>query len=523
MKKAIVSLLSLGLLITACSVPTPTATASAPAASPSPETPTLPSTAVVTPIASASGPDPLDTPWDDRSIFHAGLIESQQDTLNKLEGASVYHIEFNIQDSIYQIDGHQDVRYTNTEEVDLNEVQFRLFPNVLGGKMDVSHVTVDGQEITPEFGLENSLMIVRLRAALEPRQSVEISMDFAITVPQVVESNYGLLAYSDNVLALAHAYPMISVYDDEGWNAEIPPEQGDVTYADAAFYIVKVSAPKDLTLVTTGKEIRREAAGQNQALYVANGPARDFYLAASPEYKETSKTFGEVTIRSYAPASLASGSELAIDVAGRAIEDFSQRYAPYPYTEFDIVSTPTLALGIEYPGMIAITSRIYNMSEELRGTPMSIYMESTVAHEVAHQWFYALVGDDQLDDPWLDESLAQFVTLQYYEDEQGPQGAEGFRQSLEGRWDRVQRAEIPIGLPVASYRDAEYGAIVYGRGALFIDELRKKLGTEKFDAFLKEYTETLSWGIATPEILQSLAEKHCGCELDDMFAEWVYP
>ena len=308
-----------------------------------------------------------------------------------------------------------------------NEVQFRLFPNILGGQMDVSNVGVDGQSITPRFELENSLMIVSLSAELEPGQSIVISMDFAVTVPQDVELNYGVLAYYDDVLALAHAYPIICVYDDEGWNAEFPPQDGDVTYVDTSFYIVKITAPKDLTLVTTGREIRRDEAGQTQAVYVANGPARDFYLTASPTYEEISKTFADVTIRSYAQAESEAGAQMALDVAAKSIDVFSRRYAAYPYTELDIVSTPTLALGIEYPGMIAITARIYDVAGEYRGAPTSIYMESTVAHEVGHQWFYALVGDDQLDDPWLDESLTQFITLQYYEDQYGVQGADGFQ------------------------------------------------------------------------------------------------
>jgi aminopeptidase N len=334
--------------------------------------------------------------------------------------------------------------------------------------------------------------------------------------------NYGVLAYFDNVLTLAHAYPMIAVYDDEGWNAEIPPQSGDVTYADASFFLVKVSAPKDLTLVTSGREISRDEAEQVQTLSVANGPARDFYLAASPDYEEISQTLGEVTIHSYGPPGFEDGTQMALDVAARAIAGFSARYAPFPYTEFDIVATPTLALGIEYPGIIAITQRIYEVDQNVRGTPASVYMESTVAHEVGHQWFYNLVGDDQLDDPWLDESLTQFATLQYYADEYGAQGEQGYRSSLEGRWESVGRADIPVGLPVAEYSGQEYSAIVYGRGALFFVALREEMGTETFDAFLKEYTETLSWGIATPEYLQSLAEKHCACELDPVFDEWVY-
>lgn len=505
MKRLFALFLSLSLLPASCTSPTPT-----------PDSPTIPPTP--TPVS-----DPMQTPWDDRSIFLDGLVASERSVLNELQGASVYHIEFTIADNLYQLTGTEEVRYTNTENVELNEVQFRLFPNILGGVMTISNLTVDGLPITPEYQLGNSLMIVRFAAPVEVGQSIIIKMDFAVTVPQTLDLNYGVLAYFEGVLALAHAYPMIAVYDDEGWNAEIPPQSGDVTYADAAFYLVRIHAPKGLMLVMSGREVQRGEDGQLQVVTVASGPARDFYLAASTEYQEISQTFGEVTIRSYAPGELRDGAQFALEVASRSIDVFSRRYAPYPYTEFDIVSTPTLALGIEYPGITAITTGIYDVGGDYRGSPSSQFMESTVAHEVGHQWFYNLVGGDQLDDPWLDESLTQFITLQYYADTYGRNGEEGFRAGLEGRWARVNNARIPVGLPVASYQGAEYGAIVYGRGALFFIALREEMGTEAFDTFLKEYTETLSWRISTPEYLHSLAEQKCACELDALFAEWIYP
>jgi len=462
-----------------------------------------------------STPDYLETPWDDRSIFKNGLIQSQQHVLDELNGASVYHLEFTIADDLYEVTGTEEVQYTNTEDVELNEVEFRLFPNILGGEMKISNLTVDGQPITPEYGLENSLMIVRLSTPLEVGKSITLKMGYAVTVPQTVELNYGVLAYSDNVLAFAHAYPMICVYDDEGWNAEIPPQDGDITYGDAAFYVVKVHAPKELTLVTTGSDLSLDEDGQAQALTVASGPARDFYLVASPNFEKISQTFGEVTINSYASKQAKEGAQSALEVASKAIKDYGERYAPYPYTELDFVSTPNLALGIEYPGMIALTTPIYGANNN--------YMEATVAHEVGHQWFYNLVGDDQLDDPWLDESLAQFATLQYFSDEYGNAGEDNFRLSLEGRWQRVDNQKIPIGLPVASYHGAEYGAIVYGRGPLFFLALRDEMGKDTFDAFIRDYTESLSWKISTPQILQSMAEKHCTCDLQGIFDEWVYP
>jgi aminopeptidase N len=75
---------------------------------------------------------------------------------------------------------------------------------------------------------------------------------------------------------------------------------------------------------------------------------------------------------------------------------------------------------------------------------------------------------------------------------------------------------------VASYENQEYSAIVYGRGPLFFVALKEVMGAEVFDRFLKEYTQTFSWKIATPEGMQSLAEEHCSCDLDSIFNEWVY-
>lgn len=500
MKRLVASCLTLSLLILSCKFTSPITS------------PTL-----------TTNLDRIQIPWEDRSIFQSGLVESAQPVLDELSGASVYHINFSISEQIYKITGTEEVRYTNNESVSLNEVHLRLFPNILGGEMRVTNLQADGEPVTPQYELEDNLMIVPLPETLEPMQSIVLQMDFALTVPQEVELNYGVLAYYDNVLALAHAYPMICVYDDEGWNEEIPPQDGDLTYTDASFYLVRVTAPKELTLVTSGRTISSDEDGQIQTMLVADGPARDFFLAASPDYQEVSQTFGEVTIHSYINRDALEGATFALETAADALETFGKRYAPYPYTELDLVSTPNLALGIEYPGAIALTTRIYDAGKGARGSQESAILESTVAHEVGHQFFYNLVGNDQLDDPWLDEALAQFVTLQYYTDLYGNNAGAGFHNYLTRRWARVDFEKIPIGLPVAAYHGSEYGAIVYGRGPLFLEALREKMGASAFDAFLHEYTETLSWGIATPEIFQSLAEKNCACDLDELFEEWVYP
>ncbi|MGW8319698.1 MAG: M1 family aminopeptidase, partial [Candidatus Promineifilaceae bacterium] len=134
---------------------------------------------------------------------------------------------------------------------------------------------------------------------------------------------------------------------------------------------------------------------------------------------------------------------------------------------------------------------------------------------------YNVVGNDQINEPWLDESLTQYVTYLYFVDEYGRAGAAPFEQSFYARWDRVGRADIPIGLPAGDYEDAAYSGIIYGRGPLFFEALANQMGQETFSAFLRDYYEQNKWGITTGEELKALAEAHCACDLSPLFAEWV--
>lgn len=460
-------------------------------------------------------PQPIQTlDAQDLSSFKAGLNPIYHSIVDELSQASLYSIDYVIDDDLYHISGKQSVMYTNTEEEALTEIKFRLFANILGGSMQVSNITVDDEAINPTYELRDSVLRVPLKNALQPDDSISIKMEFEIEVPESVDLNYGVQAYAEDVLALAHAYPMISVYNDEGWNAEIPPQSGDVTFADMSFFVVTVDAPKEVVLVGSGRETSYQENGNRQQVRYEAGPVRDFYLVASPHYQEFVREVDGVTLRFYTEGDYEAGAQEALDFAEESIKIFNTRYAPYPYSELDFVTTPTLALGIEYPGMIAITEWI--MEPEIG------YLEATVAHEVAHQWFYNLVGNDQLDEPWLDESMAQFATLQYYEDRYAEEGRQGFLFELTSRWAYTDNAEIPVGLPVRAYDDYEYSGIVYGRGALFFIELEHEMGEENFDVFMKSYTMNNAWGISTTEKIKLDAEKVCGCDLTSLFKEWIW-
>ena len=498
-------------------VPTPTPVPQATDAA----TPTAAATLAVSPMATPTrtpAPTLLGIAWDDRSPFRSGLIASEQGVLSQLGGASIYQIDLQIADDLLRLDVQQDVRYSNQETEPLNEVYFRLFPNLFGGATEIHAVEVNDQEVRPTYELADSALRVPLSPALQPGEQVVIEITFSVAVPPEGEGNYGIFGLMSDVLALAHFYPMIPAYDDEGWNVEIPSPYGDVVYADSSFYLVRVTAPVALTIVASGVETQRQVTGGRQQITYAGGPMRDFYLVASTEYTVVSERAGETTVNSYAPSDLAEGAQTTLRHAVDALRAFNERFGVYPFTELDIVSTATSALGIEYPGIIAMAMRLYPPKTEYSPA----YLESTLAHEVSHQWFYSAVGNDQLDEPWLDEALAQYSTLLYWRDLYGPPGAEGFRGSLHERWGRVDNADIPVGMPVHAYAGKEYGAIVYGRGPLFVEVLAQEMGQKTFDAFLRDYYETFKWGIATTEGLKQLAESHCNCDLTPLFAEWVY-
>ena len=102
-----------------------------------------------------------------------------------------------------------------------------------------------------------------------------------------------------------------------------------------------------------------------------------------------------------------------------ALQFFNEVIGPYPYSDFVIMATHTDALGVEYPGVIAINQNLFNMESGSTDTQQTKYLNSTVVHEVGHQWFYNLIGNDQVNEPWIDKSTTQFITYLYFRVEAG--------------------------------------------------------------------------------------------------------
>lgn len=476
-------------------------------------TPTAVPTALPAPVSTAVPDD-----WGDRSIYRDGLISSEQGVLDELPGASIYHISVMIGEELTSLQGQERIRYTNQEEQPLEEIYFQLYPNMLGGSVQISAASVNDQPVqaVPESG--NTTLRMPLTSALQPGESCVLQLDFMVNLPTEPGGNYGLLGYMNDILTLDGFYPSIPVHDAQGWHAGPVQPNADTTFNDVSFYRVQVQAPESLVLVSSGIAVESSSQDGWQKVTFAAGPARDFYLTASEKFQVLSTSVGETQVNSYAFKNNTRGAQLALNTAASAITHFSARFGAYPYTEFDVASTSLQgAYGIEYPGMTGINRELYEASDDANFT----ILEATVAHEVGHQWFYNLVGNDQGNEPWLDEAVTQYVTGLYFLDQYGAEGMSNYRASWFSRWDRVEQAGIPIGLEAGDYKGREYGAIVYGRGPLFVAALKEKMGSDAFDALMRDYCQAYHWQISSAAGFRQLAEEHCQCDLTDLFKAWV--
>jgi aminopeptidase N len=145
------------------------------------------------------------------------------------------------------------------------------------------------------------------------------------------------------------------------------------------------------------------------------------------------------------------------------------------------------------------------------------------AHEIAHQWWYAVVGNDVLAHPWQDEALATY-SAQLYMEKHNPvfyQGALSLYRERVADLEAEQGVQ-PIDQSVAELADSPnaYSTIAYLKGDLFFEALREEIGVSAMNAGLQAYYQDFSYRITPPAGLLDSFETACQCELDALYSHW---
>ena len=424
--------------------------------------------------------------------------------------------------------GRLDLRYVNGTGAEVSEIYFRLYPNAEGyaeGEIVVSDVTVDGAPSTPERGVDDTVLRVPLSTPVPSGRAANVTMAFTTDVPTQTGEALDLFSFdpAGGTFALAYWYPLLAGYDPEsGWHRDPLSELGDPLFADSALYDVTLTTPPDLVVVASGVELAAETRdGQTRHRFVT-GPARDFTVVADDDFASVSRNVGGTTVTSYYNPELAEAGAAVLEYGAQALAVYNDLFGAYPYAELDLVGVtmPNWG-GFEFSELVFIENGSYqNLATEY--PPGSL--EFTVAHEVAHQWWYNLVGSNQQTHAFLDEGLTEYTAIVYVERQHGPAAAE--------RWFDLS-VEVGLSFRIAAVGDGvadrsssaftddrDYTNMVYRKGAAGFRALRREIGDAAYFAGLRDYATQTRFTVAVPATLRGAFERASGRDLGPFWRGW---
>jgi hypothetical protein len=461
----------------------------------------------------------LTYPQDPLADYRASLRPSFPIEPAQIAALLQYSISVKIDTANREYTGTMALTWPVSGTAPFYDVYLRLYPNLpqFGGSMKMTGVTVNGLTVNYDYEVDHTAARIRLNNPLRPGSQAVILTSFSGSAPYRPAGTYNIFGQSEDVLSLTNFYPILAGRHADGWALDVASAQGDVGFHDPALYRVEVTAPQDQVIAATGAETGRtvSAGGWATTSYVL-GPAREFTLLLSPRFQvEEAETLGTQVRSFFRPEDAVAGRSALNDAIG-ALQIYSDEFGPYPYREMAVVQAPLTFHGMEFPGLNLIGTDDYSAHLD--------ELEKLVVHEVAHQWWYNQVGNDQPAVPWLDEGLAEWSMYLYFLKRYGQPEADRLRQlrwevPVAGLVDR--KADAPIGLPVKDYPSDSYETVVYGKSALFFATLRDELGPDVFKQLLRTYLARYRWEIATPADFQALAEEVSERNLAALFTQWV--
>ena len=464
--------------------------------------------------------------------------------VNQLSDLPLYQIDMELNAVLGTFEAYQEIVFCNPWKRSLRDLVLRIYPNAphLTQKdernLEITELTVDGHkaswtEVNP------TTIRVPLQKPCPPAGRVLLGMKYRAVVPRLKPGaaqlgggvqdvlqqlqgtksmqGYGVYARGDGIYNLGFFYPIIPAKTDGAWDTQAPVGMGDVANFDVANYLLKLRVPKTMVVASSGVVLGEKPLGSDPAdlkeIYLLGTALRDFALQCSTRYKIKETNVGGVKVRYFHVEEDAGQADTVLTYTADSLKAFQTLFGRYPYPKLDVAQAPLVggAGGMEYSGLITVAMALTSQpsTEDPLAGLMAAFLKSTqslefvLAHEVAHQWWHALVGSDSNRHPFLDEALANYSAVLYFEKRHGQKAA-------------AQQLQLELAMPYQLYRmmggadgrvdrpvkefssQLEYAALVYGKGALFFNALRKVMGKKVFLRFLKSYACQFAFRQATP-------------------------
>lgn len=430
----------------------------------------------------------------------------------------------------------QTVSYINKESVALSHVVFQVLPNAYKsvdtapilfgdvssiypkgfepGYIEFSLIKLNGETANYKlYGSDETLLKIELDENLSPGERVELKMEYTVQIPPA----YDRFGYNDSTFNIANWYPVAAVYDHDGWNEDIYYAVGDPFYTDMATYDMTYDVPSDFEVASTGARVSESDNGTRRVIHYEAELVRDTAWLASDEWNVHVEEVEGTTIRSYYFDEFRFPEQKAVEAARDSLLIFNDLYGPYPYSELAVVATD-FPSGMEYPTLVMIAKDRYKAS-------MLNPLESVIAHEIGHQWWYGVVGNDQVDEAWLDESLTVFSTAMYFGEKYGESAYDSYVESYRNRYESRKHndGDGVVVKPVTRFDSwSDYSNLVYRKGMLFVDALRSTYGQDKVIDFMRTYYDMYKFETVTTDDFLDLGREMLGEGFDEIVDEWLF-
>jgi len=390
------------------------------------------------------------------------------------------------------------VRYTNQTGRSLSDILLIVEANRISNGFSLETLFIQG--ITPRYELNSNRLTVFLSQDLAPGETVSMSMRYRMAIPpKHIDHPHGYLGYQIN---LTDWYPFIAPYKN-GWILHDPPIYGEHLVYDSADFEVNLQVTETGVMVATPAPAEQNGEWTRYRLI----GARTFVMSASDIFEMSESAVGSVKIRSYYFSWNEGAGVGMLDAAVRAVALYDVKFAPYPYESLSVVATD-LTDGKEYDGLAFLASKFY---DSYGGSARS-EMVSIGVHEIAHNWWFGLVGNDQALEPWLDEAMCVYSERLFYE--------YSYPNSENWWWNYRVYYYSPSGWVDTSVYNAggfrPYVNAAYMNGAVFLEDLRVRMGDDDFFAFLKDYASRFGRKRATTQDFFNVVRENTNANVEDL-------
>ncbi len=440
---------------------------------------------------------------------------------------STFDLSIVFNEASASVDGNVSLELYNNDDISYDRIPFHLY--LAGMQYDerpgsfeiysVSRTDPTIEDLNYEITQDDQILWLTLNEALPPDSSISLDIDFKAFLPDggIDRANFhGSDENQTKIFKFAHFYPIPAVYDNsDGWNNDSYLSLGDPFYFDMGHYTLDLELPKDMVVAASGTLINSiEHSNTITYTFSPTEPVREVTFSVSRYFIQESKIFNGINISSYfLPVSKEFWSENSLEFGINSIELFSQTFGEYPYNSFNIVEEHTHYGGMEYPCQVYISGDYPN------------YIEAIIVHETAHQWWYNLVHNDEVDQGFLDEGLVEWSTgyyaEKYYNSWDYFQGNYPYLKRVRFYYSNYEKgSKINQSIYEFMASDMDYWFVAYRKTPVILQKLRFEMGNQTFINALKTYFNEFKFNIVFLSDFQAVMEKSYGASLDWFFQPW---